>query len=141
MCHHRKVVVVTPAYNAARTLRRTYDEIMHQEIVDASILVDDQSRDDTVCAARELPGVPVHVRDVNRGYGGNQKSCYRLALETGADIVIMVHPDSQYTPKLIPAMASIIASGLPPCALGGRILGGYALRGGVPSWKYVANRA
>lgn len=129
-----------PAYNAARTLRQTYAEVKDQNLVDHIILVDDRSRDDTVAVARSLEGVQVHVHDVNKGYGGNQKTCYRLALEAGADIVIMIHPDYQYTPKLIPAMVSIIGNGLHPCVLGSRILGGYALRGGMPLWKYVANR-
>ena len=136
----KKVVVVMPAYNAAATLRKTYDEVMAQNIADLVVLVDDRSRDETVTIARTLPNVRVHVHEQNRGYGGNQKSCYRLALEEGADIVIMIHPDYQYTPKLIPAMASIIANGVHPCVLGSRILGGYALRGGMPIWKYIANR-
>jgi glycosyltransferase involved in cell wall biosynthesis len=140
MYRDKKVVVVMPAYNAAKTLRRTYDEVREQQVVDHIILVDDQSRDETVAVAKALPGVQVHVHDVNKGYGGNQKTCYRLALEAGADIVIMIHPDYQYTPKLIPAMVSIIANGLHPCVLGSRILGGYALKGGMPVWKYVANR-
>ena len=129
-----------PAYNAAKTLRQTYDEVRAQGIVDRIILVDDRSRDETVALAQSLDGVLVHVHEVNTGYGGNQKSCYRLALKEGADIVIMLHPDYQYTPKLIPAMASIIANGLHPCVLGSRILGGYALKGGMPLWKYVSNR-
>jgi glycosyltransferase involved in cell wall biosynthesis len=108
--------------------------------VDAIILVDDGSKDDTVAVARSLEGVQVHVHDKNKGYGGNQKTCYRLALEAGADIVIMIHPDYQYTPKLIPAMVSIIGNGLHPCVLGSRILGGYALKGGMPFWKYISNR-
>jgi glycosyltransferase involved in cell wall biosynthesis len=136
----KKIVVVMPAYNAARTLRQTYDEAVAQGIVDAMILVDDASRDDTVAIGRSLPGMKVHQHPANRGYGGNQKTCYRLALEEGADIVIMLHPDYQYTPRLIPAMASIIANGVHPCVLCSRILGGYALRGGMPIWKYVANR-
>lgn len=140
MYRDKKVVVVMPAYNAARTLPQTYAEVRDQEVVDAIILVDDRSRDDTVSVARGLQGVQVHVHQANRGYGGNQKTCYRLALEAGADIVIMIHPDYQYTPKLIPAMASIIAQGLHPCVLGSRILGGYARRGGMPLWKYVSNR-
>ena len=129
-----------PAYNAARTLRQTYDEVMAQEIVDLIILVDDGSRDETAVLARTLPGVRVHVHGQNKGYGGNQKTCYRLALEEGADIVIMIHPDYQYTPKLIPAMVSIIGNDLHPCVLGSRILGGYALKGGMPVWKYISNR-
>jgi glycosyltransferase involved in cell wall biosynthesis len=134
------VVVVVPAYNAARTLRQTYDEVMEQGLVDLVILVDDGSKDETAAIARTLPGVSVHVHPKNRGYGGNQKTCYRLALEAGADIVIMIHPDYQYTPKLIPAMVSIIGNDLHPCVLGSRILGGYALKGGMPVWKYISNR-
>src|SRR5207245_609999 len=141
MYRNKKVVVVMPAYNAARTLRQTYSEVRDQQVVDEIILVDDKSRDDTVAVARALEGIRVHVHEVNKGYGGNQKSCYRLALEAGADIVIMIHPDYQYTPKLIPAMVSIIGNGLHPCVLGSRILGGYALKGGMPFWKYLANRA
>lgn len=137
---NKKVVVVMPAYNAERTVRRAYEEVMAQGCVDGVILVDDASRDRTVEIARELPGVSVYVHDRNKGYGGNQKSCYRLALEAGAEIVVMVHPDCQYTPRLIPAMASMIANGLYPCVLGSRILGGYALQGGMPLWKYIANR-
>ncbi len=140
MFRDKKVVVVMPAYNAAKTLRQTYQEVRDQQIVDEVILVDDGSRDDTVVIARSLPGIHVHVHDVNKGYGGNQKTCYRLALEAGADIVIMIHPDYQYTPKLIPAMVSIIGNGLHPCVLGSRILGGYALKGGMPFWKYISNR-
>jgi glycosyltransferase involved in cell wall biosynthesis len=141
MYRDKKVVVVMPAYNAAKTLRKTYEEVREQQLVDTIILVDDGSRDDTVAVARALEGVQVHVHQVNKGYGGNQKTCYRLALEAGADVVIMIHPDYQYTPKLIPAMVSIIGNGLHPCVLGSRILGGYALRGGMPLWKYISNRA
>src|SRR5512141_370349 len=140
MYRGQKVVVVMPAYNAAKTLRQTYAEVRDQQLVDAIILVDDRSRDETVAIARGLEGVQVHVHEENKGYGGNQKTCYRLALEAGADIVIMIHPDYQYTPKLLPAMVSIIGNGLHPCVLGSRILGGYALKGGMPFWKYVANR-
>lgn len=140
MYRDKKVVVVMPAYNAARTLRQTYAEVRDQQLVDVIILVDDGSKDETVAVARSLEGVQVHVHDKNKGYGGNQKTCYRLALEAGADIVIMIHPDYQYTPKLIPAMVSIIGNGLHPCVLGSRILGGYALKGGMPFWKYIANR-
>ena len=136
----KKVIVVMPAYNAARTLRQTYNEVREQGLVDRIILVDDGSRDETAAIARTLEGVQVYVHETNKGYGGNQKTCYRLALEAGADIVIMIHPDYQYTPKLIPAMVSIIANGLHPCVLGSRILGGYALKGGMPVWKYLANR-
>jgi glycosyltransferase involved in cell wall biosynthesis len=136
----KKIVVVMPAYNAARTVTQTVDEVLQQGIVDEIILVDDRSRDDTVAVASSLLGVRVHVHECNKGYGANQKTCYRLALEAGADIIIMVHPDYQYTPKLIPALASIIANGLHPCVLASRILGGYSLQGGMPGWKYVANR-
>src|ERR1700710_18830 len=140
MFQNKKVVVVMPAYNAAKTLRQTYDEVMQQQLVDLIILVDDGSRDETAALARTLPSVNVHVHSQNKGYGGNQKTCYKLALEAGADIVIMIHPDYQYTPKLIPAMASMIANDLHPCVLASRILGGYSLQGGMPVWKYVANR-
>jgi glycosyltransferase involved in cell wall biosynthesis len=140
MYRGKKVIVVMPAYNAAKTLPQTYREVREQDIVDEIILVDDRSRDDTVAVARSLEGVRVYEHEVNKGYGGNQKTCYQLALASGADIVVMLHPDYQYTPKLLPAMASIIANGLHPCVLGSRILGGYALRGGMPWWKYVANR-
>lgn len=136
----KKIVVVMPAYNAAQTVAKTVEEVHQQTIVDEIILVDDRSRDNTVAVASSLPGVRVHVHERNKGYGGNQKTCYRLALEAGADIVIMVHPDYQYTPKLIPAMASMIANDLHPCVLASRILGGYSLQGGMPGWKYVANR-
>lgn len=141
MLNGQKIVVVMPAYNAARTLRRTYDEVMAQGIVDLIIVVDDASQDETVKIARTLDRVQVEVHPMNRGYGGNQKTCYRLALAAGAQIIIMIHPDYQYTPQLIPAMASLVASGLYPCVLASRILGGGALRGGMPWWKYVANRA
>src|SRR5260221_13977024 len=140
MYQNKKIVVVMPAYNAARTLRQTYDEVMEQGLVDVIILVDDGSKDETVAIARSLPGMKVHVHPVNKGYGGNQKTCYRLALEEGGDIIIMLHPDYQYTPKLIPAMASIVGNDLHACVLGSRILGGYALNGGMPAWKYVSNR-
>jgi glycosyltransferase involved in cell wall biosynthesis len=136
----QKIVVVMPAYNAAKTLCQTYNEVMAQNIVDLVIVVDDASGDGTMAIAQHLPNTLVHTHLKNRGYGGNQKTCYRLALEAGADIVIMVHPDYQYTPKLIPAMASMIGNGLYSCVIGSRILGGYALEGGMPLWKYIANR-
>src|SRR6185436_1114890 len=107
MYRDKKIVVVMPAYNAAKTLRQTYDEVRAQNLVDLIILVDDGSRDETAAIARTLAGVQVHVHEANRGYGGNQKTCYRLALEAGADIVVMIHPDYQYTPKLLPAMVSM----------------------------------
>jgi len=140
MIGEKKVVVVMPAYNAADTLVRTYEEVRAQGIVDHIILVDDKSSDNTVTIAQQLKGVEVLVHDKNLGYGGNQKSCYRLALDSGADIVIMVHPDYQYTPLLIPAMASLLASGLFHIVLGSRILGGHALSGGMPLYKYISNR-
>ena len=140
MFREKKVIVVMPAYNAAQTLQKTYDEVMAQGIVDMIILVDDASQDDTAEIAKTLSNVEVYVHDRNRGYGANQKTCYRLALERGGDIIIMVHPDYQYTPLLIPAMAALIGNGLYPCVLGSRILGGYALKGGMPPWRYVANR-
>jgi glycosyltransferase involved in cell wall biosynthesis len=135
-----KVVVVMPAYNAESTLRKTYDEVMAQGVVDLVIVVDDSSRDRTVAVARSLDGVRVVEHEKNLGYGANQKTCYRAALDAGGDIVIMVHPDYQYTPKLIPAMVSLIRSGLYDCVIGSRILGGYARRGGMPLWRYAANR-
>jgi len=140
MFKDQKVVVVMPAYNAAPTLEKTHHEVLEEGIVDLVIIVDDGSHDETVAIARRLPQTVVHVHDANRGYGGNQKTCFRLALERGANIVIMVHPDYQYTPLLIPAMASIIGNGLYPCVLGSRILGGGTIEGGMPVWKYVANR-
>ena len=140
MYQGKKIVVVMPAYNASETLLKTYSEVMAQGIVDLVIVVDDASRDQTAALARTLPQARVHVHERNTGYGGNQKSCYRIALEEGADIVIMVHPDYQYTPMLIPAMASMIGNGLYHCVLGSRILGGHALKGGMPLWKYIANR-
>jgi len=135
-----KVIVVMPAYNAEQTLRRTYDEVMAQGCVDEVILVDDASQDHTAEIGKSLPNTVVIRHERNLGYGGNQKTCYREALARGADITIMVHPDYQYTPKLIPAMVSLIDSGLYDCVLGSRILGGYALKGGMPLWRYMANR-
>lgn len=140
MFKDKKVCVIMPAYNAEKTLRRTYAEVMDQGVVDSVILVDDCSTDQTVEVARSLGGIQVIRHEQNTGYGGNQKTCYAAALEDGADIVIMVHPDYQYTPQLIPAMASLIGNGLYHCVLGSRILGGYALKAGMPWWKYLANR-
>ncbi len=140
MFRDQKIIVVMPAYNAAKTLKMTYEEVMAQGIVDLVILVDDASHDETSAIARSLPHTRVHIHEKNSGYGANQKTCYRLALKEGGDIIIMVHPDYQYTPKLIPAMASMIGSGLYHCVLGSRILGGHAVRGGMPLWKYAANR-
>jgi glycosyltransferase involved in cell wall biosynthesis len=136
-----KVIVVMPAFNAARTLLQTHAEVLAQGVVDQVIVVDDASSDQTTSIACTLPQTIVHTHVKNLGYGGNQKSCYRLALENGADIVIMVHPDYQYTPKLIPAMTCMIGNGLYPCVIGSRILSGNAVRQGMPLWKYVSNRA
>jgi len=140
MYNNKKIIVIMPAYNAAATLQRTHDEVMAQNMVDQVIVVDDASHDETTRIARTLPRTLVHTHPKNKGYGANQKTCYRLALEQGGDIIIMVHPDYQYTPKLIPAMASMIGNGLYSCVLGSRILGGHALKGGMPTWKYIANR-
>jgi glycosyltransferase involved in cell wall biosynthesis len=140
MFETQKVVVVMPAYNAAATLQQTYEEVIAQDFVDEVIIVDDASRDETAQIAASFPRVKLHVHTRNSGYGANQKSCYELALRSGADIVVMVHPDYQYTPKLLPAMISLVGSGLYDCVLGSRILGGGALEGGMPRWKYVANR-
>lgn len=136
----KRVVVVMPAYNASQTLEQTYEEVMAQGVVDEVVVVDDASADSTTAIAETLPNTTVYTHEQNRGYGANQKSCYRLAMQVGGDIIIMVHPDYQYTARLIPAMASMIANGLYHCVIGSRILGGYALRGGMPCWKYVANR-
>lgn len=139
MIHGRKVVVVLPAYNASQTLKMTYDEIPF-DLVDEVILVDDASRDNTVEVAKSLGIHHVIRHEKNKGYGGNQKSCYDKALEIGGDIVIMLHPDYQYTPMLIPAIANIIGSGLYEVVFASRILGKGALRGGMPMYKYIANR-
>ncbi|MBC7920789.1 MAG: glycosyltransferase family 2 protein [Ferruginibacter sp.] len=139
MYNNQKVVVVLPAYNAARTLAQTYREIPF-ELVDEVVLVDDASRDDTVAVSHQLGIRHVIRHERNQGYGGNQKTCYRTALALGADIVVMLHPDYQYTPKLIVAMVSIIGNGLYPVVFGSRILGKGALKGGMPRYKYVANR-
>ena len=137
MINHKKVVAVLPAYNAEKTLRQTVQEI--SATVDNCILVDDHSTDSTVELAQRL-GLQVHVHEQNRGYGGNQKTCYAAALKAGADIVVMLHPDYQYSPRLVEPMASMIAFGIYDMVLGSRILGGDALRGGMPRHKYVANR-
>lgn len=139
MIDGKRIIVVMPAYNAARTLAETYSEIPF-DVVDDVILTDDASRDDTVAEARRLGITHIIVHDRNRGYGANQKTCYSRALALGADIVVMLHPDYQYTPRLIRSMVFMIADGLYPVALGSRILGGGALRGGMPIYKYVANR-
>lgn len=149
----RKVVVVMPAYNAEKTLRSAYDEVVAQGVADTVVIVDDCSKDRTEAIAAQLgderrakredrvePFLIYRRHETNRGYGGNQKSCYELALVDGADVVVMVHPDCQYTPKLLVPMVAMIAEGLHPCVLASRILGGYALKGGMPLWKYLNNR-
>ncbi|MBI5484305.1 MAG: glycosyltransferase family 2 protein [Deltaproteobacteria bacterium] len=138
MISGQKLVVVMPAYNAEKTLRQTYAELPH-EYVDAVLLVDDASSDNTARVAEEL-GIRTIIHPVNGGYGANQKTCYRAALELGADIIVMVHPDYQYSPRLVTAMACMITSGHYDVVLGSRILGGGALKGGMPRYKYVANR-
>jgi glycosyltransferase involved in cell wall biosynthesis len=139
MLNNKKIVVVLPAYNAARTLERTYKEIPF-DIVDDVVLVDDNSRDDTVAVGQQLGIKHIIKHDKNTGYGGNQKSCYNKALEIGADIVVMLHPDYQYTPMLIPSMVHLIAQDLYPVVLGSRILGKGSLKGGMPMYKYLFNR-
>jgi glycosyltransferase involved in cell wall biosynthesis len=139
MLNRKRIAVVLPAYNAARTLRRTIDEIP-RDIVDDIVLTDDASDDETAGLSRQL-GIPTIRHDSNRGYGANQKTCYAAALARAADVVIMLHPDYQYTPRLVPAMASMIVSGEYDCVLASRILGGGALRGGMPLYKYISNRA
>ncbi len=138
MFHDHKVVVVMPAYNAARTIERTYREIP-LDLVDEVIVTDDASHDETVEIARRL-GLRTLVHERNRGYGGNQKTCYTEALQLGADVIVMLHPDYQYTPKLIPAMISMITDGPFQVVLGSRVLGGRAIAGGMPLYKYISNR-
>lgn len=139
MLNGKSIAIVLPAYNAAETLENTYHEIP-RDIVDTIILVDDASKDQTTEKAKELGIEHVICHEENRGYGGNQKSCYAKALEVNSDIIIMLHADYQYTPKLIHAMASMIAYEVYPVVLGSRILGGGALKGGMPIYKYIANR-
>lgn len=140
MINAKKLVIVLPAYNAALTLEKTYREIPF-DIVDEVILVDDNSSDRTIDVAHRLGIAHIIKHDVNRGYGGNQKTCYRKALEIGGDIIIMLHPDYQYTPKLIPSMAYLIANNIYQVVLGSRTLGKGALQGGMPLYKYISNRA
>ena len=139
MLLNKKIVVVLPAYNAGKTLPQTYAEIP-MDIVDEVVLVDDASKDDTIEVAKRIGIQHIIAHEKNKGYGGNQKSCYNKALELGGDIVIMLHPDYQYTPKLITSMANIIAQDLYPVVLASRILGRGALKGGMPFYKYVFNR-
>ncbi len=139
MIHGKKIVVVMPAYNAEKTLTSVYREICF-DFVDDVVLVDDASSDCTAALARQL-GIHTLVHPQNRGYGGNQKTCYRAALDLGADVIIMLHPDYQYTPKLLVAMASLVAIGQYDVVLASRILAGGALRGGMPRYKYISNRA
>lgn len=138
MLNGKKIVVVMPAYNAARTLRKTYDEIP-KDIVDDIILTDDNSSDDTVRIAESL-NIKLFIHPNNKGYGANQKTCYAEALRLGADVVVMLHPDYQYPPKLITPMAALITSGMFDAVLGSRILGNKALKGGMPVYKYISNR-
>ena len=137
MINGKRIAVVMPAYNAEKTLEQTVREL--SDVVDIKILVDDSSKDQTAALSRKL-GVLTFVHDANYGYGRNQQTCYREALAAGADIVVMVHPDYQYTPSLVPAMAGMVASGVYDMVLGSRILGAGALKGGMPLYKYVANR-
>src|SRR5260370_32125042 len=137
MINGKRIAVVMPAYNAERTLEKTVREL--PDVVDIKILVDDCSKDKTALLAESL-GVQTFVHDANYGYGRNQQTCYREALAAGADIVVMVHPDYQYTPSLVSAMAGMVASGVYNMVLGSRILGGGALKGGMPMYKYIANR-
>lgn len=139
MYKNKKVIVVMPAYNAAKTLQATYNEVP-SELVDEIILCDDNSTDNTSEIAKKLGITHIIIHEKNKGYGGNQKSLYNKALELGGDIIIMLHPDYQYTPKLIPSMANIIGEGLYPVVLGSRILGKGALKGGMPIYKYISNR-
>ncbi len=139
MIYGKKIVIVLPAYNAAKTIEKTYNEIPF-DIVDEVVLVDDKSNDDTAGVGAKLGIKHIIVHQENKGYGGNQKSCYNKALELGGDIVIMLHPDYQYTPKLIHSMSYIIANDLYPVVLGSRIIGNGALKGGMPIYKYIANR-
>lgn len=139
MIHHKKIIVVLPAYNAANTLLATYNEIPF-DIVDEVILVDDNSSDNTIAVAKQLGITHIVKHQDNLGYGGNQKSCYNKALELDGDIIIMLHPDYQYTPKLLHSMSYLIANEVYPVVIGSRILGKGALKGGMPMYKYISNR-
>ncbi len=137
MLDGKKIIVVMPAYNAEKTLRKTYDEIP-KDVVDMVIVTDDCSKDSTVRVAKEL-GITTFIHESNKGYGGNQKTCYREALKMGGDIIVMLHPDYQYPPKLITSMVSLISSDMFDVVLGSRILGGMVLKGGMPLYKYICN--
>jgi len=139
MLYGKKIVVILPAYNASKTLEKTFNEIP-QNIVDDVVLTDDFSNDNTVEIAKQLGIKHIIEHNVNLGYGANQKSCYAKAIEIGADVIVMLHPDYQYNPKLIPAMADLIANGVYDVVLGSRILGKNAISGGMPMYKYIANR-
>lgn len=141
MINDKKVVVIMPAYNAEKTLKQTYDDLfsVNKDFVDEVILVDDNSDDNTKTLSKDLK-ITTIVHDYNKGYGANQKSCYKAALKAGADIVVMLHPDYQYTPKLIPAMVSMIAFGEYDTVLASRMLGNSALKGGMPLYKFIANK-
>jgi glycosyltransferase involved in cell wall biosynthesis len=139
MLNNKKIIVVLPAYNAAKTIERTFAEIPF-DIVDEVILTDDSSKDDTIEVARKIGIRHIIIHENNKGYGANQKSCYKKALELGADIIVMLHPDYQYTPKLIPAMCTLVANDLYDVVLGSRILSKGALKGGMPVYKYIFNR-
>lgn len=138
MINGKKVVIIMPAYNAEKTLKQTYDEI-YKDFVDEVILVDDNSQDDTKTVSKEL-NITTIVHKENKGYGGNQKSCYKAALKANADIVVMLHPDYQYTPKLIPAIVSMMAFGEYDAVMASRMLGNSALKGGMPLYKFIANK-
>jgi len=139
MLEGKKIIVVMPAYNAEKTLQKTYNDIP-STVVDEVLVVDDFSKDKTVEVAKKI-GLPVYLHGENRGYGANQKTCYKEALKRGADIVVMLHPDNKYPSQLVTAMAGVVASGLFGVVLGSRILGGMALKGGMPLYKFIANRA
>lgn len=139
MLNNKKIIVVLPAYNAAKTLQKTFEEIPF-DIVDDVILTDDFSNDETVAIAQKIGIQHIISHDKNKGYGANQKSCYKKAIELKADIIVMLHPDYQYTPKLIPAMCTLVANDLYDVVLGSRILSKGALKGGMPFYKYVSNR-
>lgn len=140
MYKNKKVVVIMPAYNAAKTIKKAYNEVIDSGIVDLVIVVDDASSDNTAAIAKTFEKTEVYIHPQNLGYGGNQKTCYQMALQDNADIIVMIHPDYQYTPQLLTAMVSLIGNGVYSCVIGSRIIGGQALKSGMPIWKYAANR-